>query len=179
MRTLSTGRRMDRRAQQREKQAQRQHPESGPRIPLSRAGTAALPCEMKQYASPGRSRIPTALSDADGTDDRGQADRREELDQAGWGLREEAQQLRPPSADLARRDCDREVGRQRSGREEYSDRAPTSWRRPPSPSRTAQWADRSRSRSRGRERRGLSANRDIGSGNTNREPSARRAGDDD
>ncbi len=172
---------MDRRAallaQQREKQAQRQHPESGPRTPLSWAGTAALPCEIKQPALPGRSRIPAALSEADGTDDRGQADRRDELGQAGWHLREEAQQLRPPSADLARRDCDREVDRQRSGREEYSDRAPTSWRRPPSPSRTAQRADRSRSRSRSRERQEVSAYRDTGSGNTNREPSARRAGE--
>ena len=157
---------MDRRAallaQQREKQAQRQHPESGPRTPLSWAGTAALPCEIKQRASPGRSRIPAALSEADGTDDHGQADRREELSQA-LHLREEAQQLRPPSADLARRDCDREVDRQRSGREEYSDRAPTSWRRPPSPSRTAQRADRSRSRSRSRERQEVSAYRDTGS----------------
>ena len=117
---------MDRRAallaQQSEKQAQRQQPESGTRAPLSRAGTAALLCHIKQCALPERSRIPAALSEADGTDDHGQADRREELSQA-LHLREEAQQLRPPSADLARRDCDREVDRQRSGREEYSDRA--------------------------------------------------------
>ena len=158
----------------REKQAQ---PESGPRAPLSWAGTAALPCEIKQCALPARSRLPAALSEADGTDDRGPANRRDELDQAVCHVREEAQQLRPPSVDLAQRNCDREVGRQRSGREEYSYQALTSWRRPPSPSCTAQRADRTRSRSRSRERRGLSAYRSTGSGNTNREPSARRAGE--